>query len=104
MRDIDSDRRARKRTLAVRLGRARTRNLFAVTVYLAFVFAPVTWVFGPARPWMLLPWLTLPLATGLVRMVRNRADGPSLNGALAKSGMLQLAFCALLSVGLLLSR
>ncbi len=104
IRDIDSDRRARKRTLAVKLGRARTRVMFAVIVYLAFVLTPVTWAFGPTAAWMLLPWLTLPLAASLVRTVHNRTDGPSLNGALAQSGMLQLTFCMLLSAGLLLSR
>jgi 1,4-dihydroxy-2-naphthoate octaprenyltransferase len=103
-RDIDSDRRAGKRTLAVRLGRTRTRGMFAVIIYLAFVLAPVTWVFGPMKPWVLLPWLTLPLAAQIVREVRNRTDGPSLNQALAHTGMLQLAFCTLLSAGLLLSR
>jgi 1,4-dihydroxy-2-naphthoate octaprenyltransferase len=103
-RDIDSDRRAGKRTLAVRLGRKRTRTMFAVIIYLAFLLAPVTWVFGPMKPWMLLPWLTLPLAAQIVREVRNRTDGPSLNQALAHTGMLQLAFCVLLSAGLLLSR
>jgi 1,4-dihydroxy-2-naphthoate octaprenyltransferase len=103
-RDIDSDRRAGKRTLAVRLGRQRTRMMFAVIIYLAFILAPVTWVFGPMKPWMLLPWLTLPLAAQIVREVRNRTDGPSLNQALAQTGMLQLAFCVLLSAGLLLSR
>ena len=55
VRDIDSDRRAGKRTLAVRLGRERTRTMFAAIVYLAFVLAPVTWVFGPLEPWVLLP-------------------------------------------------
>src|SRR6195256_5725585 len=45
--DSDSDRRAGKRTLAVRLGRARTRTMFAAIVYLAYLLAPVTWVFGP---------------------------------------------------------
>jgi 1,4-dihydroxy-2-naphthoate octaprenyltransferase len=104
VRDIDSDRRAGKRTLAVRLGRERTRTVFAGIIYLAFVLAPVTWIFGPVTAWVLSPWLTLPLATGLVRTVRNRSDGPSLNQALAHSGMLQLAFCMLLSAGLLLSR
>jgi len=103
-RDIDSDRRAGKRTLAVRLGRDKTRAMFAVIVYVAFLLAPVTWVFGPMKPWVLLPWLTLPLAAQIVREVRNRTDGPSLNQALAQTGMLQLAFCTLLSAGLLLSR
>jgi 1,4-dihydroxy-2-naphthoate octaprenyltransferase len=104
VRDIDSDRRASKRTLAVRLGRERTRLMFAVIVYGAFVLTPITWLFGPTTAWVLLPWLTLILATRVVRVVRNRTDGPSLNGALAQTGMLQLAFCALLSTGLLLSR
>jgi 1,4-dihydroxy-2-naphthoate polyprenyltransferase len=104
VRDIDSDRRAGKRTLAVKLGRERTRALYAGVVYVAYLLTPVTWLFGPTTAWVLLPWLTLPLATAVVRIVRTRTDGPSLNGALAQSGMLQLAFCMLLSAGLLLSR
>ncbi len=104
VRDIDSDRRAGKRTLAVRLGRERTRVMYATVVYLAYLLAPVTWVFGPITAWVMLPWLTLPLAAAVARIVRTRTDGPSLNGALARSGMLQLSFCVLLSAGLLLSR
>ncbi|MGI8712451.1 MAG: 1,4-dihydroxy-2-naphthoate polyprenyltransferase [Solirubrobacteraceae bacterium] len=104
VRDIDSDRRASKRTLAVRLGRGRTRAMFIVIVYGAFVLAPVTWIFGPLTPWLLLSWLGLPLALRVVAVVRTHTDGPSLNGALATSGMLQLVFCLLLSAGLLLSR
>jgi 1,4-dihydroxy-2-naphthoate polyprenyltransferase len=104
IRDIDSDRRAAKRTLAVKLGRERTRALFAAVVGLAFLLAPVTWLFGPLHAWVMLSWLALPLALALVRTVRTRTDGPSLNGALAGSGQLQLVFCVLLSAGLLLSR
>ena len=55
VRDIDTDRRAGKRTLAVRLGRARTRPLFAAMVYLAYPLALVTWLFGPLERWLLLP-------------------------------------------------
>jgi 1,4-dihydroxy-2-naphthoate octaprenyltransferase len=103
-RDLDTDRRAGKRTLAVRLGRQRTRVMFAGIIYLAYLLTPVTWVFGPLRAWLFLPWLTLPLAATVVRTVRNRTDGPSLNEALAQTGMLQLTFCMLLAAGLLLSR
>src|SRR5581483_5839648 len=100
VRDIDTDRRAGKRTLAVRLGRARTRVLFAVIIFLAYLLTPVTWIFGPLTAWLLLPWLTLPLAARVVAIVRQRVDGASLNGALARTGMLQLIFCALLAAGL----
>jgi 1,4-dihydroxy-2-naphthoate octaprenyltransferase len=104
VRDIDTDRRASKRTLAVRLGRQRTRLMFATLIYGSYVLAPVTWLFGPLTAWLLLPWLTIPVAAGVVRVVRNRVDGPSLNRALAQTGLLQLTFCVLLSAGLLLSR
>ena len=45
----------------------------------------------------------LTLAVPVVRTVRTRTDGPALNGALAGTGQLQLAFCVLLSAGLLAS-
>jgi 1,4-dihydroxy-2-naphthoate octaprenyltransferase len=104
VRDIDTDRRAGKKTLAVRLGRQRTRILFAVMVYGAYLLTPITWLFDELDPWVVLPALSLPLAIPLVRLVHNRTDGPSLNGALAQTGMLQLAFCMLLAAGVLLSR
>jgi 1,4-dihydroxy-2-naphthoate octaprenyltransferase len=103
VRDLETDRRAGKRTLAVRMGRARTRVLYAVMVYGAFLLAPVTWWFGPFRAWMLLALLALPLAAPVVRNVRNHVDGPALNRALGDTGRLQLAFCVLLCAGLLLS-
>ena len=104
IRDNDTDRRAGKRTLAVRLGRERTRVVFATMVALAFVAAWVPWIAGALSPWLLLTLLALPLALPIVQTaVRTRADGPSLNGALARSGMLALAFCILLCAGVLAS-
>jgi 1,4-dihydroxy-2-naphthoate octaprenyltransferase len=105
VRDLETDRRAGKRTLAVRLGRPRARSLYAVMVYLAFVCAPLPWLLGSDElsAWLLLVFAALPLAVPVVRVVRTRADGPSLNGALARTGVLQLAFCGLLSAGILAS-
>jgi 1,4-dihydroxy-2-naphthoate octaprenyltransferase len=103
IRDIETDRRAHKRTIAVRLGRSGARALFAVTIYAAYVLLVITWARGPLSPLVMLPWLTLPVGAEIVRVVRNRVDGPSLNRALAQTGLLQLAFCMLLSAGVLFS-
>jgi 1,4-dihydroxy-2-naphthoate octaprenyltransferase len=101
LRDIDTDRRAGKRTLAVRLGRERTRVLYATMLagaYLSLIVLAAGLTFS-----VLLAWLSIPLAVRLVATVRTRTDGPALNGALAGTGLLQLAFCLLLSAGVLLS-
>ncbi|MDX6668769.1 MAG: 1,4-dihydroxy-2-naphthoate polyprenyltransferase [Solirubrobacteraceae bacterium] len=103
IRDLETDRRAGKRTLAVRLGRKRARLTYGLMVYGAFLSAPVPWLLGSLSFCLLLPWLALPLAVPIVRTVAQRTDGPSLNEALARTGMLQLAFCVLLSAGVLLS-
>jgi 1,4-dihydroxy-2-naphthoate octaprenyltransferase len=103
VRDVDTDRRAGKRTLAVRLGRERTRNLYAAMLALAFLCAPLPWLLGSMTAWLLLCWGALPLAVSVARVVRTRVDGSSLNGALAKTGMLQLLFCLLFSAGILAS-
>ena len=105
VRDLETDRRAGKRTLAVRLGRARARTLYLAMVYGAFVCALLPWLLGSDElsAWLALVVLALPLAVPVVAIVRSRTDGPSLNGALARTGMLQLVFCALLSAGILAS-
>jgi 1,4-dihydroxy-2-naphthoate octaprenyltransferase len=105
VRDLETDRRAGKRTLAVRLGRPRARTLFVVMVFGAFLCAPVPWLAGSDElsAWLLLPLLAVPLAVPIVRTVRTRTDGPSLNRALAGTGMLQLVFCVLLSAWILAS-
>jgi 1,4-dihydroxy-2-naphthoate polyprenyltransferase len=103
VRDLETDRRAGKRTLAVRLGRPRTRTVFGLMVYGAFLTAPIPWIAGSLSPWLLLPLVLLAPAVELVRMVRTHTDGPTLNDALGRTGLLQLGFCILLSVGLLLT-
>jgi len=101
VRDIETDRRAGKRTLAVRLGRERTRTLYTAMLVVAFLTEPLPWPLGSMDAWLLLPWLSLPLAVRVAGIVRSRVDGPSLNGALARTGALQLVFCVLYSAGIL---
>ena len=102
IRDVDTDRRAGKRTLAVRLGRERARRLFVFTVTAPFAIV-VALAAIDARPELALALLAAPLVPGLVRTVSSRTDGPSLNGALARCGALLALFSLLLSAGLLLS-
>jgi 1,4-dihydroxy-2-naphthoate octaprenyltransferase len=102
IRDVDTDRRAGKRTLAVRLGRRRARRLFAAATYVPFLWL-IGVAIGSGMPWLLLAWVCAPLAPPLVRTVASRTDGPSLNRALAGAGQLLAAYSVLVSVGLLLS-
>ena len=97
LRDIPSDRLAGKHTLAVMLGDQHTRWLYAACALVPFAVAAAI---APARPLVLLVFAALPLALLPVRAVHAGAAGPALIGALGKTGRLQLAFGALLTVGL----
>ncbi|MEA2427578.1 MAG: 1,4-dihydroxy-2-naphthoate polyprenyltransferase [Thermoleophilaceae bacterium] len=103
VRDVDTDRRAGKRTLAVKLGRAGARRLFAAMLAVAYLSPIAIWAAGGLSAWILLPLLTLPLAVRLWRIVNTRTDGPSLNGALAATGQLLALFSILLAAGVLAS-
>ena len=97
LRDIPSDTMAGKRTLAVLIGDQRTRVLYAGCTLVPFGMVVVIAV---ARPLALLALATLPLAVPPIRAVRAGAEGPALIGALGQTGRLQLAFGALLTIGL----
>ena len=103
VRDMETDRRAGKRTLAVRLGRSRTRALYAVMVLVPFPVVLIPWLAGSLDAWVLLSWLVLPIALRLIKTIREHADGPTLNRALAGTAMMELVFCLLLSIGILAS-
>jgi 1,4-dihydroxy-2-naphthoate octaprenyltransferase len=103
VRDVDTDRRAGKRTLAVKLGRDGARTLFDAMLVLAFLTPPVVVIAGGLSPWVLLSLLATPLAVPLRRTVRTRTDGSSLNGALAGTGRLLAVFSILLAAGVLAS-
>jgi 1,4-dihydroxy-2-naphthoate octaprenyltransferase len=97
LRDIPSDTAVGKRTLAVRIGDPRTRLLYAGCALVPFAVAALI---ATVRPLTLLTLAAIPLALAPVRAVRAGAGGPALIGALGQTGRLQLAFGALLTLGL----
>jgi 1,4-dihydroxy-2-naphthoate octaprenyltransferase len=99
LRDIASDGASGKRTLAVRLGDPRTRDVFVgllVAAFLACVIA-AGW-----RPPALLGLLALPFAGPPMRAVIDRVTGPPLIGVLGGTGRAQLAYGLLFALGLAL--
>ena len=83
LRDIPSDTTAGKRTLAVRLGDARTRVLYVVLLGAAFALVAVA---AAWRPWVLLALLAVPLAVVPARIVLGGARGPALIPVLGGTG------------------
>ena len=102
LRDIPTDRAVGKKTLAVRLGDARTRTMYATLVAVAFAAAGVVAVVW--RPWIALAALAIPLAIAPLRRVRRGATGRDLIAVLGETGRLQMAYGALATIGLILSR
>lgn len=100
LRDIETDARAGKRTLAVMIGRSATRVEYALLVGIAYLLPLALWLLWGYSVLTLLPWLSLPLAYKLLRAIRTNTDGPSLNRALAGTARLSLVFSLLLAVGL----
>ena len=102
LRDIDSDRKSNKNTLAVRFGRS-----FALTEYLICIFTasiiPVL-IYAliedhlPIISTVIIPLLAIPS----IKMVLTKIDGPSLNQALANTGKLLFLYSLLFSIGWIL--
>jgi 1,4-dihydroxy-2-naphthoate polyprenyltransferase len=97
LRDIGTDLTAGKRTLAVMLGEQRSRILYGACALLPFAAAVAI---APARPLALLTLAAAPLALPPVRLVASGASGRVLITALGQTGRVQLAFGALLAIGL----
>jgi 1,4-dihydroxy-2-naphthoate octaprenyltransferase len=100
LRDIPTDARAGKRTLAVRLGDTRTRTLYAGLLGgCLLVLLPVLVTTG----WALLPLLALPLGMPPLRAVRSGSTGAGLLPVLRDTGRFELGYGLLLGIALALS-
>ena len=100
LRDIPTDAASGKKTLAVRLGDARTRRLYAGFLIGAFVagVACVAWRWGAVACLVALPVAIVP-----IRLVLGGARGRELIAVLVATGRTQLVFGGAFSLGLWLT-
>ena len=99
IRDIDSDRTSGKRTLAVMLGRPRTRLLFGATVFLPFIAIGTYAVADLVPRWTAIALIAVPLAIPPAKVVGSTDQGPALISALKGTARLHITVGALLAVG-----
>ena len=101
LRDIPTDEETGKITLAVRIGAAGTRRLYASMIVGAYVVALVlTWVSW----WVPLVLLSVPLAVPPLRRVLGDQVGRDLVLGLGETGRLQMVFGLLFTVALALAQ
>lgn len=104
LRDIPSDRRAGKRTLAVRFGRRGARAEFAFLVFVAAAVPPIGAGLFDWPAWTLLALLGLGPALRSVDTVFGYEEGAELNPALGEVARSVTWYAGLLSVGFVLGQ
>jgi 1,4-dihydroxy-2-naphthoate polyprenyltransferase len=99
-RDIDEDREANKKTLAVVTGRIFTRWQFILLITLSYLTTILLYINFNYSLWVLLPLFTIPIAGILIRMFYT-LNGEELNKTLELSAKFAGMFGLLLSIGLI---
>lgn len=98
LRDIETDRAANKRTLAVLLGRKAMQAEYLLCLVGAYLLPLLMALSGLLSFWILLTWITLPQGWALYRLLQ-KSEGPLLNIVLAYTAQLALIYAALFAGG-----
>jgi 1,4-dihydroxy-2-naphthoate octaprenyltransferase len=102
LRDIPTDLKTGKNTLAVKLGARATRIAYVCLLAGAYSIPVALWIFSLISGWIMLPLISIPMAMPIIRIIYI-SNGPALNRALSMTANLSLVFSLLLSMGLSLS-
>ena len=100
LRDIDTDRKAGKRTLAVMLGERGAVSEYDLLLAVAYAVPVAIVIAGDASLAVLLPLASAPMAFALHRVVHAGGDPRRLNPVLKETARLALVFSVLLALGL----
>lgn len=101
-RDLDSDRRIGKNTLAVRLGCYGSQVEYGLLLFLPYILLPLLAGISGIKWGTVLPFISLPWAMRLLQRFASEPVGPVFNRILAQTAQLQLLFGALLTIGMML--
>jgi len=99
LRDVETDRRAGKRTLAVRLGPNGAIAEYIVLMTVAFATPAALYFSGDLELWAFVPWVLLPLTLMMIRGVMQET-GRQLNVRLAGTARLELLFALFFAVAI----
>ena len=100
-RDIEEDKTAGKKTLAVKLGKNFTRYQFIFLIVLSFLVPLILFIFFNASIFIFLPYLTLPIAYKVISMIYT-LNGTQLNTTLELTARLSAIYGLLFSAGIIL--
>ncbi len=103
IRDIKTDRTVGKRTIAVRVGERGAKAEYLLLLGGSYLVPLLMWLTGIAQPWVLLAWLSAPMAWPLWQIL-SKQEGRILNKVLGGTARLELVYGILFAVGLILSR
>jgi 1,4-dihydroxy-2-naphthoate octaprenyltransferase len=103
LRDRHTDAIAGKRTTTVRFGRSFSLAEYFICIVLAYALVLLDFHWSRYKLETLLPLLSLPLALTEMKAVQTK-EGTFLNDHVGGTAKVQLAFCILLSISLLISR
>lgn len=103
LRDVEQDKVSGKKTLGVLFGERALKFEYVLMIALAFAIPPHFFVQLNYNAWILLPFVTLPLASYYIFIIWTESDKTRFNSLLERTAQYMVLFGVLFSIGILLN-